>query len=167
MDPLEKLQQTVRELLAADVAPGGGAGVRPGLSARQAAQMAAREALMPRHAFIKQTQIVEVGPAGRIPQRSQQFFREGHGLREVHTDARVLTHDGRLVSPEAIVLRCPWCHGYTSQAFYCGCGIGICGLCIRKLVMPNGKIQILCPEHYRVALDQYNVWQAMDHRGQP
>jgi len=164
MDPLDKICQTIRELVAADARAGNGPS---GFSARQAAQSAMRDSFAPRQAYLKQIRIVEVGPDRRIPKHSEEFFRIGTRLYEVHTDALVALDGGPLVRPDAIRLHCR-CGAWATEVFFCGyvgCGLGLCRRCVRRLVMPSGQIENLCAAHYQLALDRYNTWEAMDQRG--
>jgi hypothetical protein len=167
MDPLDKIRQTIRDLVAADGATGSGSGGSSRPSARQAAQAAIRESFVPRHALLKQIRIVEVGPDRRIPTDSEEYFRVGHRLREVHTESRVLIGGGSIVRPETIRLQCRECGEFDTEAFWCACGMGICRRCVRRLVMPDGQIHNFCPAHYHIALDRYNTWEAIDRRGTP
>lgn len=166
MDPLDKIRQTIHDLVAADAAARSGSGGSSRPSARQAAQAAIRESFVPRQAFLKQIRIVEVGRDGRISTHGKEYFRVGHALREVHTETRVLIGGRRLVRPADIKLRCG-CGEWDTEVFWCACGIASCRRCVRRLVMPDGQIQSFCPAHYQIALDRYNTWEAIDRRDRP
>lgn len=133
-------------------------------SPQEAAREAAEEIFAPRHSYQQQVRFTEVEPENVVGQKAQDFYREGSGFQEVHTETRVVTTPGIIVPPGAITLRCSHCGGYDSEAHLCQCGRGLCRRCKRELTMPDGNVQTFCPEHYKLALDRWDCWRAQDER---
>jgi hypothetical protein len=165
MEILRRIWQSVRNLCAG--APGTAAsadGRAQAPSPQEAAQEAAQEIFATCHSYQQQVRFAEVEPEDVVGEKAQDFYREGHGFQEVHTETRVVTTPGIIVPPGAITLKCSHCGGYDSETHLCKCGRGLCRLCKRELTMPDGKVQTFCPEHYKLALDRWDAWRAHDER---
>ena len=134
----------------------------PGATAQEAAQEAAGEIFAPRHSNQQQVHFTEVAPEDIVGKKAQDFFREGDGFREVHTETRVRTTPGIIVRPEAITIKCSHCGGFDCETHLCQCGRAVCRVCKRELIMPDGKAQTFCPEHFLIARSRWDSWQAYD-----
>jgi hypothetical protein len=136
-------------------------------SAQAAAQAAADEIFAPQHSFQEQLHFREVDAQDGVGKRRQDFYPAGTGFIELHTKTKVITTTGAVVNTEEIAVKCSHCHGYDSEAHACQCGRALCRRCKRDLKMPEGTVQTLCPEHYRLARDHYDTWASYDQRGKP
>ncbi len=165
MEKLRGVLRWIESLCAPDGANVRGAASGAGAaSAHEAAQEAARELFSPRHSLQQEVRFGAVDASDQVLKKGENFYPDGGGFREVHTETRVITTPGPIVQPEAVVLKCSACGGFDCEARFCKCGRGLCRLCKRELIMPDGLLQTFCPEHYREALRRFDTWRAYDER---
>lgn len=167
METLRRLWQAIRNFFAnapnlAAIPPDSADPANAGESPQDAARQAASEIFAPRHSAHERFEFTAVEPHDVVGRKRQEFFREGSGFHEVNSETRVVTTPGTIVPPEAIILKCSHCGGFDSETHLCQCGRAVCRVCKRELIMPNGKAQSFCPEHFRMAQEHWNSWQAYD-----
>lgn len=168
METLRRIMRSLRNIVFGGTSPtvddDAGAAEEPPV---EAAGDAASDIFAPRHSYREDVRFAKVTPDDSAEKKREDFRREGDGFQEQHTETRLIMVTGAIVEPSAVVLKCRRCGGYDSEKWFCVCGIGICRICKRELSMPNGQIQVLCPEHYLAALERWDTWQSYDLRKQP
>ena len=118
-----------------------------------------QNAYAPRHADERNLVFRPVPPNGVMPQRTEQWFREGQTQRSRTQRSMVITASGAVVPPEQIKLKCI-CGRYEHVVQHCdACGRGLCKLCARKFHTASGREIILCENDLRIAIDGFNTWQ--------
>lgn len=137
---------------------------RNGAPPANPAAHAHQNAYTPRHADERNLIFRPVPPNGVMPQRTEEWFREGQTLHSRTQRSMVITASGAVVSPEQVKLKCI-CGRYEHVVQHCtACGRGLCKLCVRKFRTASGQEIILCEHDLRIAIDGFNTWQRRRHQ---
>lgn len=134
----------------------------PSPEAREALLRALRESTSPRHAEEHIFSIRTIDENGDVLQRSEQWLRDGAAMKVINREVLVKTSTGDLVPAKNILVQCGFCGGYDSVKNHCLCGLALCRLHVLR--DPADGSVVLCPECYRIAVENFDTWAAHDRQ---
>lgn len=138
----------------------------PSMNSRPAAAHAASQIFAPRHAAHEQLFFQQVAQGGSVLLKSEEWHRDGGALRTITRQALVVTCSGAVVAAQQIKGRCATCGGYEATLQRCqACGRVLCHLHAYRFSSPEGAV-MLCDQHYRNAVQAFDLWQAWDKSGE-
>jgi hypothetical protein len=131
---------------------------------RHIASRVLHQALAPRHADESHMLFRPIGEDGDVIQRSEEWHRDGAGMKSVEKECHVTTTTGDIVPPKDIRIQCFVCRGYDAVGSHCRCGIA---LCRRHTFRDPVDGSPLCPTCNAQALELFDTWAAHDRQQTP
>lgn len=164
MNPFKQVMEFIRgEGGNASAGTGAAANPVPPLSpeGRKIAARALHQTVTPHHADESHILFRTIGEDGDVTEHSEEWRREGTGMKSVEKSCLVTTVTGDVVSPKEIRIQCQFCRGYDTVGVHCRCGIAIC----RRHTLPSPVDGTpLCPNCHSHALESFDTWAAHDRQ---